>query len=124
MEFNRLVEKRPINLLFLLHKRKRIHSSDLMVTGANYTMVHERALELQERGIVISFPDDHRSNRTNWELTSRGNAIVLLLLMSTYVTEDLIDYRAIFPNYIVKRLDEGDVDGILHDMQEMMKKDQ
>ena len=122
MEFNRLFEKRSINLLFLIHSRKKIHSSELMITGANYSMVHERALELQEKGMIISSPDDHRGNRINWELTSRGNAVVLLLTMATRIADGKMDYKDVFPHYVIDYINDGQLEKAIRDLFETNSK--
>lgn len=111
---NLLFEKRSLTLLLLIYQRKRIHSSELMKTGSNYGQAHSRALELQDMGVVISFPDDRHGTRINWELTPRGNAIVLMLLMSSYICGGRMDYRSIFPDDIVAGLEKGDLDEIVH----------
>lgn len=113
MEINRLFEKRCLSLLLLLYKRKRIRSADLMMTGANYGMVHKRALELQRDGVVISSPDCTRHNRINWELTPRGNAVVLMLILSTFISDGVVDYRELFPKQIVDNLERGNIESVI-----------
>lgn len=116
MKLDLLFEKRSVALLMLIHRKKRIHSAELMMTGSNYCKARSRALELQDMGLIISSPDDSHKNQTNWELTPRGNATVLMMIMSTYVGEGHVDYRSVLRDDVVNGLENGDIDDMIHEL--------
>ncbi|MGN0098970.1 MAG: hypothetical protein ACI38Y_06565 [Candidatus Methanomethylophilaceae archaeon] len=112
MKTDVLLEPRSIKIILLIHGRGRISSGELMDIGSKYRLAHQRAMELESMGLLVSFPDDRLQSKVNWELTPKGGAVATLLQIVEDLGHGFLDHRSLFPEELMELVETGDIEGI------------